>query len=1083
MRQTGIELVGAVPWGTHFCQFYQDGQDLVDILVPYFKAGLESNEFCIWVTSDPLGAEAAESALARGIADFNGRARRGQIEILDYSQWYTIGGRFDADRVLQGWVEKLETAKRQGCEGLRLSGNTFWLEDSDWQDFTQYEAAVDRVIQRYPMLALCTYSLSKCGATEILDVISNHAFALIKRSGTWLVIKSAERKRMEASLRESEARSSRIIETQAARLRQASSHQELLAVVVSRLLASEDPQAIVNDLAHKVMDELECHVFFNFLADPAHGRLNLNAYGGVDEQAVQAIEHLEYGSSVCGCVARDGCRFVAENIAESPDPLTELVRSFGVTAYACHPLVAGGTVIGTLSFGSRTRTHFSDADLTLMQVVTDHIAIAMERVRAQRALRDSERLYRAIGESIDFGIWICDPEGRNTYASESFLRLVGLTQEQCSRFGWGNVLHPEDAERTIAAWKECVRTTGTWDIEHRYHGVDGQYHPILARGVPVRDENGQVICWAGINLDISRLKEAEARIRHQNRILEGLNRIFGEALSHNTEEELARTWLAVAESVTESKFGFVAEINTQGRLDHIAMTDPGWDACRTQRAAGQRKLPVSLPIHGIYGRVLSNGKGFYTNDPASHPDSAGFPPGHPFLTCFLGVPLIHGGKTMGMIGLGNREGGYRPEDLYAAETLAVGIAEVFARTRAERAARAVEERFHQAQKMESIGLLAGGIAHDFNNLLVGVIGNASLAEDLLPHGSPVHEVLHRIIKAGEQAANLTRQMLAYAGKGRFVIGPVNISSVAAESSDLLQGSIPRRITLNLNLDPDLPAVEADPSQMQQIITNLVLNAGEAIGSASGIITVNTGVVEIDSPCIEENFYGWPVEPGRFVLLEVHDTGCGMDEPTKAKIFDPFFTTKFHGRGLGLAAVAGIVRAHHGAVQVTTAVDAGTTFRVLLPAMASSAPVGAPGAAEQVSLRGQGTVLVVDDEDTVREVAKNGLERRGYEVVTAENGAAAIDIVRAQGDRIRIAVLDLSMPGMGGEETLRHLRELRPDLDVIVSSGFSEAETLRAFNGAEVSGFLQKPYTVQQLARQVKSALSDPKLLARRASSE
>ncbi len=206
MRHTGIHIIGDVPWGTHFCQFYQEKQDLIDILIPYFKSGLENNEFCMWVTSEPLRAQEAQDALMKEIPNLEDYIHKGQIEILDYGQWYTAGGCFESDRVLQGWVGKLDAAVKRGWDGLRLTGNTFWLEKSDWQDFTDYEATVDGVIGRYRMLAICTYSLAKCGAAEIMDVVANHAFALIKRADQWQVIQNSERKRDKASLRASEER-------------------------------------------------------------------------------------------------------------------------------------------------------------------------------------------------------------------------------------------------------------------------------------------------------------------------------------------------------------------------------------------------------------------------------------------------------------------------------------------------------------------------------------------------------------------------------------------------------------------------------------------------------------------------------------------------------------------------------------------------------------------------------------------------------------------------------------------------------------------------------------------------------------
>jgi PAS domain S-box-containing protein len=206
MRSTGLDVIGDVPWGTHFCQFYQDRDDLVDLLVPYFKAGLDHNEFCMWVTSEPLRVEDAAAAMRGAVPGFDDCLQRGQIRILDYREWYTLGGSFDADRVLRAWVDEAARARARGLDGLRLSSNTDWLDQSDWHDFTQYEAAVDAAIHEHPMLALCTYSLARCGAGEIMDVMSNHAFALIKRGGRWQVIESNERRKIEASLRVTEQR-------------------------------------------------------------------------------------------------------------------------------------------------------------------------------------------------------------------------------------------------------------------------------------------------------------------------------------------------------------------------------------------------------------------------------------------------------------------------------------------------------------------------------------------------------------------------------------------------------------------------------------------------------------------------------------------------------------------------------------------------------------------------------------------------------------------------------------------------------------------------------------------------------------
>jgi signal transduction histidine kinase/CheY-like chemotaxis protein len=380
-----------------------------------------------------------------------------------------------------------------------------------------------------------------------------------------------------------------------------------------------------------------------------------------------------------------------------------------------------------------------------------------------------------------------------------------------------------------------------------------------------------------------------------------------------------------------------------------------------------------------------------------------------------------------------------------------------------------EARLREAQKLESLGLLAGGVAHDFNNLLVGVIGNASLAQEMLPPDHPAAELLDGVIKTGQQAAHLTRQMLAYSGKGKFLVEALNLSALIPEMAGLVRPSISKKIALHLDLEEDLPSVEADRGQLQQVFMNLALNAAEAIGSHEGLITVRTGVQDVDDRYTRLRPEAAALATGKYVCLEVRDTGSGMDDATRARIFDPFFSTKFTGRGLGLAAVAGILRGHKGAILVSSAPGQGSCFTVLFPAAARAAEER-PAAAGMAAVRGSGVVLVVDDEKLVREMVKKALERYGYTVLLADGGLAAIDLLKRHPADVALVVLDLSMPRMSGEEALPELRKIRPEVKVLVSSGYSESETMTMFKGQRVSGFIQKPYTGAGLAEKVKACL-------------
>ena len=400
----------------------------------------------------------------------------------------------------------------------------------------------------------------------------------------------------------------------------------------------------------------------------------------------------------------------------------------------------------------------------------------------------------------------------------------------------------------------------------------------------------------------------------------------------------------------------------------------------------------------------------------------------------------------------------------------VGVSlDITERKRAEEALRENERRLLEAQKLESIGVLAGGVAHDFNNLLVGVVGNASLAQDLLPPDNPAADLLEGILKTGGQLAHLTRQMLAYSGKGRFVVESLNLSDLIAEMRSLVQPAIPKKVTLRLELASDLPNVEADRAQVQQVFMNLAINAAEAIGAGAGAITVRTGVQDVDDLYARSRPETAGLRPGKYVCLEVRDTGCGMEEDTRVKVFDPFFSTKFLGRGLGLAAVAGIVRGHDGAVMVRSAPGEGSCFTVLFPAAGRVSAAPPPETAGDI--HGSGTVLVVDDEELVRAIAKRALELFGYRVLVADGGLAAIDVLKRHAGGIAAVVLDLSMPGMSGQEALPEILKIRPEAKVVVSSGYSESETMRLFQGQRVAGFIQKPYTAEGLARKLQATIA------------
>ncbi len=395
--------------------------------------------------------------------------------------------------------------------------------------------------------------------------------------------------------------------------------------------------------------------------------------------------------------------------------------------------------------------------------------------------------------------------------------------------------------------------------------------------------------------------------------------------------------------------------------------------------------------------------------------------------------------------------------------------------------RRTEAALLQAQKLESLGVLAGGIAHDFNNLLVGILGYAGLVLDQLPHHSPSRESVTKIKAAALRAAEMVQQMLTYVGSDASPVEPVNLNLIVEEMANLVQLSISKNVSIKNNFAPNLPAVEADPTQIRQVVMNLIINASEAFGEKNGVITISTGVAPASRAYLDVCFFGHGLPEGSYAYLEVADTGKGMDEEARSKIFDPFYTSKSTGRGLGLAAVSGIVRSHHGAIHLRSTPGQGAAFRVLLPTQVKAADSLRREAHEPASTtlsmheknRGR-TVLVIDDDEVVRTVTVEILEQLGYIVSSAGDGREGIKAFRARADEIDCVLLDLSMPHPNGEKVFAEIRKIKSDAQIILMSGFNEDEATRRFSGIGLAGFLHKPYTNRELQEKLNQALEKNK---------
>ena len=635
------------------------------------------------------------------------------------------------------------------------------------------------------------------------------------------------------------------------------------------------------------------------------------------------------------------------------------------------------------------------------------------RKETEEALRESEAQFRTLANSIPQLCWIANADGWIFWYNERWYQYTGATSQQMEGWGWQAVHDPEVLPAVLDRWRGSLESGEPFEMVFPLRGAGGGFRPFLTRIVPLRDSAGKIVRWFGTSTDISEQVESERLVRENE---ERFRRLVESNIIGIVVADL--NGVKAANDVFLRLIGHTREDLEASRIDWMESTPPEHLAKDLQGIEKLREKGWFEPFEKEY----------------AHSDGTR-------------LPVLIGAAAL------------KSEPL---EWIAFVI------DLTER--KALERRLVETQKLESIGLLAGGIARDFNNLLVGVLGNASLAQEDLPPGSRARSFLGGIVKAAERAAHLTREMLAYAGKGRFVIEMLDISETVRDVTNLIRSSIPSKVAVRFDLDRVLPLLEADPGQMQQLVMNLVLNAAEAIGDAPGVVTVRTAVRNVEQSDLQQPEFS-ALQPGPHILLEVRDTGCGMDGETAVRIFDPFFTTKFTGRGLGLAAVSGIVRAHKGAIRVTSAPGEGSTFVVLLPATAVVESENVKPESTRIDLQGSGTILVVDDEEIVRLTAKGALERQGYTVVLADCGDAAIEIVARDDRNISLVLLDLSMPGMDGHETLRRLRAFKPDAPVILSSGYNEAECLRLFEGEKIAGFVQKPYTFARLAESVKSALA------------
>jgi PAS domain S-box-containing protein len=655
------------------------------------------------------------------------------------------------------------------------------------------------------------------------------------------------------------------------------------------------------------------------------------------------------------------------------------------------------------------------------------------RVAAEAALRESEARYRQVVEDQTEVVCRFRPDGTFTFVSDVYCRVFGKRAGDLVGSRWQPVVHPDDVPGVEARLAAMSAANPVVVIENRVTDGAGRvrWMEFVNRGFYAPD--GTLAEVQAVGRDVTARREAEDARRDAERRLEAF---FDTAPVVAWMKDEAGRYVYLSPS-------YHRRFRAAGWLGR---TDADLWPAAVARAFRENDL-----------RVLAGGR------PEQVSETAPDPGGDTRTWLNTKFPFVdaRGARHVGGVGVD-------VTDWVRAEALR---RQAEADLRAGEEQREQERRMLQSQKLESLGVLAGGIAHDFNNLLTAVLGYASLARlDVAGRDySALDEYLDKIERAGHRAADLCRQMLAYAGRGQFAVRPTPLNPLVEEMGGLLAASVSKKAVLRFNLDPAGPVVDCDATQIRQVVMNLITNASDAVEDRSGVVTVTTGVVDADAAYLRE-VSADDLPPRRYAYLEVSDTGCGMTDEVKARLFEPFFTTKFTGRGLGLSAVLGIVRGHGGAVKVYTQVGKGTTFKVLLPTT-DDAPPADPGPDEADRPFGRGRlVLVVDDEEDVRVLARKLLTRAGFAVEVAADGRAGVDAFRARPDDFALVLLDLTMPRLDGAAAFRELRQVRRGVRVILASGYAADEATVGFEGKGLAGFVRKPFRSQELLAAVRAAV-------------
>jgi PAS domain S-box-containing protein len=900
MRKTGVDAVGDIPWGTHFCLFYETRADLLETVVSYCKSGLESQEFCLWVVAEPLTGEDATRALKRAVPDLDQYLSEESIEIVAARDWYLQDGTFDLNRVIHGWNEKLARASARGYAGVRVTGDTAWLERKDWKDFCEYEESLNVAVANQRLAVLCTYPLAACGAAEILDVVRTHQFAVTRRRGSWDVIETAGHKQAKAEIKRlNEELEERVLE-RTSQLRAV--NRELTKEVQQRqraevaLLRSETYLAEAQRVSHTGS--------FGWSVPSGHivwsdETFRIFGYDPASQPTVEVIlqrthpEDRAFVQETLDQAARDREAFDFEHRLLVPDGSVKHVRFVG------HP---------------STNDESGDENFEFVGAVTD----ITKSKRAEESLRRSEGYLAEAQRLTHTGSWVWRVAGREAlHLSEEWYRIYGFDPE-AGVPAWEKRLqriHPEDRAMWQATVDRAIDEKSDYEMEFRILLPGGTVRYIHTFGHPVVSASRDLVEFVGSSIDVTERKRAEALRDGESHILEMIAR---DASLEEILENLVR--------VVEAQFA--------GLLCSVLLLDKDGKHAR-HGAAPSLPEAYSKAIDGlcIGPKAGSCGTAMYRREPVVVTDILQDPLWEPyrdvaepygFRACWSTPILAHSGQALGSFAMYYRE----PRGPSPAEMRALEMATHLAGIAIERKlAREERERLRQAQadlahinRVTTMGELTASLAHEIRQPISAAATNAKTCLRWLGRDDPdvaeAREAASRIVKDVTRAADIMGRISLLFKKGGLQPELVDVNELIREMIVLLRSEASRyAISIRTEFAENLPKVMADRVQLQQVFMNLMLNGIDAMKGTSGgsELTIKS-----------------KVDDGQ-LLISVSDTGVGLPPEQADRIFSAFFTTKDNGTGMGLPISRSIIESHGGRLWAAGAPGRGATFQFTLPA--------------------------------------------------------------------------------------------------------------------------------------------------------